>query len=90
MNDASIADNLELLGYFFQWSMSFSREAHYWGVDVFASFLQMLHSVNVKRGSEDRLEWISSKEGLFTVRSFFSSLACSVGSHFPWKSVWQT
>jgi hypothetical protein len=27
---------------------------------------------------------------LFKVGSFFSSLACSVGSHFPWKSVWRT
>jgi len=49
----------------------------------------VLHSVNVRRGSEDRLWWVSSKKGLFKVESFFSSLACSVGSHFLWKSVWQ-
>jgi hypothetical protein len=55
--------------------------------DVFASFFQVLHSINVRRGSEDRLWWASSKKCLFKVGSFFSSLAFSVGSHFSWKSV---
>lgn len=36
--DASVADNLELLGDSKQWSLSFSREAHAWELDVFASF----------------------------------------------------
>jgi hypothetical protein len=44
-------------------------------VDVFASFFQVLHSISVTRGSEDRLWWVSSKIGLFKVGSFFSSLA---------------
>jgi hypothetical protein len=36
------------------------------------------------------LWWIPSKKGLFKVKSFFCSLACSGGSRFPWKSVWRT
>jgi hypothetical protein len=89
--DASLADNLELLGGSIKWSVSFSREVHDWEMDVFTFFFfQVLHSVNVRRGSEDRLWWVSSKKGLFKVGSFFSSLACYVGNHFPWKSVWQT
>jgi hypothetical protein len=76
VKDASIADNLELLGGSNQWSVSFSREAHDWNVDVFVSsfFFQVLHSVIVRRGSEDRLWWVSSKKGLFKVGSFFSLL----------------
>lgn len=70
--------------------MSFLREAHDWEVDVFSSFFQVLHSVIVRKGSEDRLWWVSSQRGLFKVKSFFSSLASSEGSCFPWKSVWQT
>jgi hypothetical protein len=81
--DASVADNLELLGGSNQWSVSFSREAYDWEVDVFASLFQVLHSINVRKGSEDRLWWVSSKKGLFKVGSFFSSLTCFVGSHFP-------
>jgi hypothetical protein len=88
--DASVVDDLELLGDSNQWSVSFSREAHDWEVDAFAYFFQVLHSIIVKRGSEDRLWWVSSKKGLFTVGSFFSSLACAVVSLFPWKSVWRT
>jgi hypothetical protein len=51
---------------------------------------QVLYSVSVRRGSEDSLWWVSSKKVLFKFGSFFSSLACSVGSHFPWKNVWRT
>jgi hypothetical protein len=57
-------------------------------VDVFALFFfQVLYTVFVRRGSEDRLWWVSSKRGLFKVKSFFSSLASSEGSCFFWKSV---
>jgi hypothetical protein len=38
VKDASVADNLEVLGGSIQWNMSFVREAHDWEVDVFASF----------------------------------------------------
>jgi hypothetical protein len=41
--DASIVDNLELLGGSNQWSVSFSREVHDWEVDIFAYFFQVLH-----------------------------------------------
>jgi hypothetical protein len=38
VKDASVADNMEVLGGSIQWNMSFVREAHDWEVDVFASF----------------------------------------------------
>jgi len=34
-NDASVADNLELLGGSIKWSVSFSREVHDWEMNVF-------------------------------------------------------
>jgi hypothetical protein len=79
----------EVLGSSTQWNVSFVREVHDWEVDVFASFFQVLHSVKVSRDCADRLWWVSSKKGLFKVKSF-RSLACSDSSGFPWKSVWQT
>jgi hypothetical protein len=57
--------------------------AHDWEVNIFASLFQVLHSIIVRRGSEDRLWSVSSKKGLFKVKSFFSSLVCSEGSRFP-------
>jgi hypothetical protein len=64
--------------------------AHDWEVGVFASFFQVLHLVKVSRDRADRLWWVSFKKGLFKVKSFFISLACSDSSGFLWKSVWRT
>jgi hypothetical protein len=83
MKDTSVAANLELLCCSTQWNVSFTREAHNREGGVFDSFPQVLHSVTVRRGSEDKLWWVSSKRGLFKVKSFYCSLACSEGSRFP-------
>jgi hypothetical protein len=69
-NDASVAANVELLGSSIQWNVSFTREAHDWEVGVFASFLQVLHLVTVRKGSKDELLWVPSKRGIFKVKSF--------------------
>jgi hypothetical protein len=90
VKDAFDADNLEVLGVSNQWNVSFIREAHDWEVDDFVSFLQVLHSVKVSRGNEDKLWWVSSKKVLFKVKSSFYSLACTGSSRFPWRSVWRT
>lgn len=73
--DASVANNLELLGGSNQWNLNFVRVAHDWEVNVFASFFQELQSITVSRGCIDQLRWASSKTGLFKVKSFYSSLA---------------
>jgi hypothetical protein len=44
----------------------------------------------VKQEGEDNLWSVPSKRGLFSVRSFYSVLACYHGLRFPWKSVWWT
>jgi hypothetical protein len=44
VQDASVADNMEILGGSIQWNVSFVREAHDLEVGVFASFFQVLHS----------------------------------------------
>lgn len=87
VKDASVADNMEVLGGSTQWNVSFVREAHDWEVDVFACFFQVLHSTRVNRDRADRLWWVASKKGLFKVKSFFNSLTCSGDSRFPWKCV---
>jgi hypothetical protein len=85
VKDASVVDNLEFLGDSNHWNVSFTREAH-----DFVSFFQALHLVKVSRGNEDKLWWVSSKKGLFKVKSFFYSLAISGSSRFSWRSVWPT
>ena len=53
--NASVAANLEMLGGSNQWNVSFTREAHDWELEVFASFLQVLHLVRVRQGCEDKM-----------------------------------
>jgi hypothetical protein len=40
--DASVAAHLELFGGSNQWKVSFAGTTHYWEVDVFASFINLL------------------------------------------------
>jgi len=90
VKDALVADNMEILGENIQWNVSFVREKHDWEVDVFAPFCQVLHSTRVNRDREDCLRWVSSKKGVFRVKSYFGSMTCSGGTRFPLKSVWQS
>jgi hypothetical protein len=87
VKDASVVDNMEILGGSIQWDVSFVREAHDWKVDVFALFFQVLQSATVSQDRVDRLCWVPSKKAVFKVKSYFSSLVGSVGRRFPWKSV---
>ena len=48
LKDASVADNMEVMGGSNQWSVSFSTEAHDWELEVFVSFFQVLHYVRVR------------------------------------------
>jgi hypothetical protein len=90
VKDASVADNMEILGGSIQWNVSFVREAHDWEVDVFTSFFQVLDSTRVNRDRAYCLSWVSSKKGVFRVKYYFGSLMCSGGTRFPWKSVWRS
>jgi hypothetical protein len=44
----------------------------------------------VSRGRANRLWWVSSKRGLFKVKSSFSSFSCSKGWRFPLKCLLHT
>jgi hypothetical protein len=59
-------------------------------VDVFVLFFKILYLVRMKREGEDKLWWVSSKRGLFGVKSFYSVMGCHNGFHFPLKSIWRT
>jgi hypothetical protein len=62
VKDASVLDNMEVLGGSTQWNVSVVIEAHDWEVGVFASFFQVFHLAMVSRDRVDRLWWVSSKK----------------------------
>lgn len=52
-------------------------------------FFDLLYSLILRQGGEDRIWWIPSKRRKFEVRSFFHELSSLGGSSFPWKSIWK-
>jgi hypothetical protein len=53
------------------------------------SFFNLLYSLKLSRGGEDRMCWIPFKRWRFELRSFNRVLSPSIGSPFPWKSIWR-
>jgi hypothetical protein len=64
--------------------------AHDWEVEVIASFFNLLYSLGLRRGGEDKLCKAPPKRGLFDVRSFYNVLVPHDGTHFSWKSFWRS
>ena len=44
----------------------------------------------VIEGVEDRVWWIGSKIGLFSIKSLYKALEQRTLSSFPWKCIWKT
>jgi hypothetical protein len=53
-------------------------------------FFMMLYLARMRCEGEDKLWWVSSKRGLFGVKSFYMVMGCHDDFCFPWRSVWQT
>jgi hypothetical protein len=53
------------------------------------SFFDLLYSIKLRQGGEDKICWIPSKKQKFEVRSFYHSLSIHVVSPFSWKSIWR-
>jgi hypothetical protein len=50
--------------------------------------LPVLYLVRERGENEDKVWWVSSKRGLFGVKSFYYVMSCNDGFRFLWKSVW--
>jgi hypothetical protein len=57
--DVVVVDHLELSGAFHQWNINFLRAAHDWEMDHLISLFNLLYSVRVRWGGDDRL-WLDS------------------------------
>lgn len=49
----------------------------------------LLYSLRLRRGDEDKICWIPSKRRMFKVRSFYHALSFPTCSFFPWKGIWR-
>jgi hypothetical protein len=80
--DAHVEAHMELSGGAIQWNVSFVRSTQNWEVDVFVSFYRLLYSVRLRREGIDKLWWVPSKRGMFSVKSFYNVLGCLDGFSF--------
>jgi hypothetical protein len=52
-------------------------------------FFDLLCSLRLRQGCDDRIWWIPSKRRMFEVRLFFHDLSSLGGTSFLWKSIWK-
>ena len=70
------------------WNPVFTRFNNDWEMEEVETFFKRLHGHALRRGIEDVMYWRVSKKDIFTVKSFFSSLAPCIGREFPSRLVW--
>ena len=87
--NASVADHLQLLGSSHHWDVVFSRHAQDWELEIVSTFMELLYSYPIQRGSLDEMCWRPSSQKTFMVRSYYSLLSQPSRSFFPWKSIWK-
>ena len=86
--EATVADHLHVHGNTHSWDIEFSRSVQDWEVAVVDTFMEVLYSTHIHRGSLDSIVWNLSTCETFEVRSFYSAMIQPSHS-FPWKSVWK-
>ena len=70
------------------WTPPFLRAFNDWEVELVECFLQKIQVFKVQREVEDRMIWIASRCGTFTVRSLYSILELRDSPLFPCGSIW--
>ena len=70
------------------WSPCFSRNFHDWKLDVVNNFFLKLNEFSRFRGEVDKMVWKASKNGVFSMRSFYNALEEGAKETFPSKIIW--
>ena len=71
------------------WTPPFLRAFNDWEVELVECFLQKIQVFRVQREVEDRMIWIASRCGTFTVKSLYSILEPRDSPLFPCGSIWR-
>lgn len=72
------------------WDMNFIRLVHDSEVDVVSSLFNVMYSVSLVQGVEDKLCWILSKRRSFEVKTFYKALISYAHSYFHWRKIWRS
>ena len=88
--DAMVADYWEGNSGSGVWNVQFVRAANDWELEVFSSFFNLFYAKVIRSGVDDRLCWLGSKSGKFSVKSMYGLLYSSPSVLFPWKPIWRS
>lgn len=72
------------------WNVHFERTVNDWEMDDCSVFYSLLYSKAWRRGRDDKLLWLSSKNGVFSVKSMYGVLLRGSNVGFPWLQCWKT
>ena len=72
------------------WNPRFSRLFNDWEMETVGRFLVTLQGKKVVTNMEDRVQWEEAKDGLFSVKSFYSTLEGSRVVPFPYSIIWSS
>ena len=72
------------------WSLHFSRPFNDWEMDEVHSFLLGLNGKSVRQDVEDRVLWIETKCGKFSVKSLYKALKSGPSASFPSNVIWNS
>ena len=72
------------------WNPSFSRSFNDWEVEGVERLLLTIRGRRLNPLLEDRMLWKETKDGIFSVKSLYSSLASRRDVQFPYSNIWST
>ena len=72
------------------WNPWFIRQLNDWELEEVDIFFERLYDYAISMDTEDSVKWVDTKSGIFSVRSFYSSLASRGVDHFPHSRVWNS
>ena len=72
------------------WSPRFIRHFNDWELEDVDSMFGRFHNNSIVSGSIDDMVWIGTKNGIFSIQSYYFSLASRSSKSFPHNTVWNS
>ena len=72
------------------WGPRFIRHFNDWELEEVDALFGRLHNYSTVLGTFDVMVWLETKDGDFSIRSFYSSLASRRVEPFPHNTMWNS
>ncbi|RVW67633.1 hypothetical protein CK203_063058 [Vitis vinifera] len=72
------------------WGLWFIRQFKDWELEEVDALFGRLHNYSIVLGTFDAMVWLETKDGVFSVRSFYSSLASRRVEPFQHSTMWNS